>query len=52
MAVITVGRVRPELGREACAALATDHDDMSFDDHTTRSRFADLACTSATELLR
>jgi uncharacterized protein YbjT (DUF2867 family) len=48
----TVGRVRPELGRQARAALVMDHADMSFDDHATRSRFADLPCTSATELLR
>lgn len=48
----TVGRVRPELGRQARAALVMDHDDMTFDDHATRPRFADLPCTSATELLR
>jgi NADH dehydrogenase len=48
----TVGRVRPELGRHARAALVMDHDDMSFDDHATRSRFVDLPCTSVTELLR
>jgi len=48
----TIGRVRPELGRQARAALVMDHDDMTFDDHATRTRFADLPCTSATELLR
>jgi uncharacterized protein YbjT (DUF2867 family) len=48
----TVGRVRPELGQQARAALVLDHDDMTFDGHATRVRFADLPCTSATELLR
>ena len=49
----TVGRLRPELGRQARAALVMDHDDMTFEDHATRgARFADLPCTSATELLR
>jgi uncharacterized protein YbjT (DUF2867 family) len=48
----TVGRVRPELGRQARAALVMDRDDMTFDDHATRPRFADLPCTSAAELLR
>lgn len=48
----TVGRIRPELGRQARAALVMDRDDMSFDDLATRSHFAELPCTSATELLR
>jgi uncharacterized protein YbjT (DUF2867 family) len=48
----TVGRVRPELGRQARAALVMDHDDMTFHHHATRSRFADLPYTSATELLQ
>ena len=48
----TLGRVRPELGRQARAALAMDHDDMVFADHSTRARFPDLPCTSAAELLR
>ncbi len=47
----TVGRVRPELGRQARAALVMDRDDLSFDDHAARTRFADLPCTSASELL-
>lgn len=50
MAVI-VGRVRPELGRQARAALAMDHDDLSFDNTAVRTRFADLPCTSAADLL-
>jgi uncharacterized protein YbjT (DUF2867 family) len=48
----THGRVRPELGRQARAALAMDHDDMVFADHSTRDRFPDLPCTSAQETLR
>jgi uncharacterized protein YbjT (DUF2867 family) len=48
----TVGQLRPELGRQARAALAMDHDDMSFDNDATRARFPDLPCTSAAELLR
>lgn len=47
----TVGRLRPELGRQARAALVMDHTDMSFDDHATRSRFPHLPCTSAAQLL-
>jgi uncharacterized protein YbjT (DUF2867 family) len=48
----TVGRLRPELGRQARAALAIDRHDMSFDSRSARTRFADLPCTSAAELLR
>ncbi len=48
----TVGRIRPELGRQARAALVMDHHDMTFHDHATRNRFPDLPCTSADELLR
>lgn len=48
----TVGRVRPELGRQARAELVLDRDDMTFDDHATRVRFAGLPCTAATEVLR
>jgi uncharacterized protein YbjT (DUF2867 family) len=48
----TIGRLHPELGRQARAALVMDHDDMTFHDHTTRIRFTDLPCTSAEELLR
>ncbi|MEP6696756.1 MAG: NAD(P)H-binding protein [Pseudonocardiales bacterium] len=47
----TIGRVRPELGRQARSALAMDRFDMTFDDSTTRARFADLPRTSAADLL-
>jgi len=43
----TVGRLRPELGRQARAALAMDHGDMTFDGGAVRVRFADLPCTLA-----
>src|SRR4051794_33975654 len=43
----TVGRLRPELGRQARAALAMDYLDMAFDSDEIRARFADLPCTSA-----
>lgn len=48
----TVGRLRPELGRQARAALVMDHDDMTFNGDAARARFPDLPCTSAAELLR
>jgi uncharacterized protein YbjT (DUF2867 family) len=47
----TVGRVRPELGRQARAALVMDTDDMTFDDRSTRLGFAHLPLTSARDLL-
>lgn len=43
----TVGRLRPDLGRQARAALAMDREDLTFDGGTVRARFADLPCTSA-----
>ncbi len=48
----TAGRVRPELGRQARAALAMDQHDMTFDGGSARVRFPELPCTSAAELLR
>jgi len=48
----TVGRARPELRRQARAALVMDQDDMTFDGDAVRSRFAGLPCTSAAELLQ
>lgn len=51
----TVGRLRPELGRQARAALAMDRYDMTFDADlgadALRARFADLPCTSAADVL-
>lgn len=47
----TVGRLRPELGRQARAALAMDRLDMTFDATATRARFPELPCTTADDLL-
>lgn len=51
--VATVGRLRPELGRQARAALAMDKSDMTFsaDVNGIRARFPDLPCTSPAEAL-
>lgn len=50
----TVGRVRPELGRQARAALAMDESDMTFSagGNGVRACFPELPCTSASEALR
>ena len=50
----TVGRLRPELGRQARAALAMDQYDMTFSAgvNGVRDRFPDLPCTSPAEALR
>jgi hypothetical protein len=48
----TIGRIRPELGRQARAALVMDHDDMTFNLDATRVRFSDLPRTTAAQLLR
>jgi NADH dehydrogenase len=48
----TVGRLRPDLGRQARAALAMDRYDMTFRARSNaRDRFTDLRCTSVAELL-
>jgi len=50
----TVGRLRPELGRQARAALAMDRSDMTFSAgvNGVRARFPDLPCSSPAEALR
>ncbi|MDQ2747998.1 MAG: SDR family oxidoreductase [Actinomycetota bacterium] len=52
----TVGRVRPELGRQVRAALAMDRYDMTFaadiGADAVRARFTDLPRTSAAEVLQ
>jgi uncharacterized protein YbjT (DUF2867 family) len=48
----TVGRLLPTLGRQARAALAMDHEDMTFTGDGARAGFPDLPCTSAVDLLR
>jgi uncharacterized protein YbjT (DUF2867 family) len=47
----TVGRLRPELGRQARAALVMDRSDMIAVDESVRARFRTLPCTSAGDLL-
>jgi NADH dehydrogenase len=48
----TVGRLRPDLGRQARAALTMDRYDMTFCARpNARDRFTNLRCTSAAELL-
>jgi uncharacterized protein YbjT (DUF2867 family) len=47
----TVGRLRPELGRQARAALAMDRTDLTFDNDASRLPYADLPCTSLAQVL-
>jgi uncharacterized protein YbjT (DUF2867 family) len=47
----TVGRLRPELGRQARAALAMDRTDMTFDYDASRYPYAGLPCASPAEVL-
>jgi NADH dehydrogenase len=51
---LTVGRRRPELGRQARAALTMDQYDMTYSAtaNDARTRFPDLPCTSPAEALR
>ena len=50
----TIGRLRPDLGRQARAALCMDHNDMTFDDgvNGVRTRFGDLPLTSPLQVLQ
>lgn len=50
----TVGILRPELGRQARAALAMDQSDMTFsaDVNGVRARFPDVPCTSPADAFR
>jgi len=52
--IATIGRLRPELGRQGRAALAMDQSDMTFSAgiNGIRARFPDLPCTSPAEALR
>jgi NADH dehydrogenase len=47
----TVGRVKPQLGRQARAALTMDHADLSFDGAPIHRRYPDLPFTAAAEIL-
>ncbi len=48
----TIGRMRPELGRQARAALAMDSYDMTFDADRAGVHLADLPRTSAADVVR
>ncbi len=48
----TIGRLRPELGRQVRAALAMDNHNMTHYQDAVRARFAELPCTSAEDILR
>jgi uncharacterized protein YbjT (DUF2867 family) len=47
----TIGRVKPELGRQARAALAMDSADLTFDAASLHRSYPDLAGTSLAEVL-
>jgi|SRR5579884_272499 len=47
----TVGRVKPELGRQVRAALAMDQMNLAFDAAPIRRRYPELPCTSPAEVL-
>jgi uncharacterized protein YbjT (DUF2867 family) len=47
----TVGRVKPQLGRQARAALAMDKVDLAFDTVAIHTLYPELPCTSAAEVL-
>jgi len=50
----TIGRLRPELGRQARAALAMDRSDLTFSGgvNDARARYPDPPCTAPAEALR
>jgi NADH dehydrogenase len=47
----SIGRVKPQLGRQARAALVMDQADLTFDTSPIRQRYADLPCTGLAEVL-
>jgi uncharacterized protein YbjT (DUF2867 family) len=47
----TVGRVKPELGRQACAALVMDRDDFSFDATAIHRAMPELPSTPVSTIL-
>jgi NADH dehydrogenase len=47
----SVGRVKPELGRQARAALAMDRADLTFDSTDLHQRYADLPSTTLADVL-
>jgi uncharacterized protein YbjT (DUF2867 family) len=47
----TAGRVKPQLGRQARAALAMDQIDLAFDTGAIHHLYPELPCTTAAEVL-
>jgi uncharacterized protein YbjT (DUF2867 family) len=47
----TVGRLKPQMGRQARAAIAMDSVDLAFDSAVTRSAYPDLPRTTVAEVL-
>ena len=47
----SVGRVKPELGRQARAALAMDRGDLTFDSTDLHQRYTDLPSTTLADVL-
>jgi uncharacterized protein YbjT (DUF2867 family) len=47
----TIGRLKPELGRQARAALAMDRSDLSFDTASIHRLYPDLPCTALADVL-
>jgi NADH dehydrogenase len=47
----TVGRVKPQLGRQARAALAMDQEDLAFDTVAIHNLYPELPCTTVAEVL-
>ena len=47
----TVGRAKPQLGRQARAALAMDQLDLGFDAFAIHKLYPELPCTSAADVL-
>jgi uncharacterized protein YbjT (DUF2867 family) len=48
----SVGRLRPQLGRQARAALAMDRTDLTFDTTRNDELYPDLPCTTLADVLR
>jgi hypothetical protein len=47
----TIGRVKPQIGRQARAALAMDREDLTFDAGPIHRLYPDLPCTTLTDVL-
>jgi uncharacterized protein YbjT (DUF2867 family) len=47
----SVGRLKPELGRQARAALVMDRADLTFDPTRIHPLYPDLSCTTLADVL-